>query len=327
MFDLVDERSHPNTNELWVLLRDLNNAKLTLKFFGYELGRRLSVALPPLTHLVPQHVGLESKPSTQADLESDWAGYWIGELKSARLFHRKLWELAYVLQAIHENGHLRSGARGLGFGCGEEPLPSYFANHGIDVTVTDLDPGAAAAQGWVDTNQHTSSLDMVYQAHLVGREQFDKYVSLRHVDMNAIPPDLRNYDFCWSICALEHIGSIRKGLDFIENSLHTLRSGGIAIHTTEFNYLDDEHTIDDWPTVLFQKRHFRELAERLESQGHRVAPLDFDVGNKPLDTFIDLPPYHHNWNSYQRDIWKDEIQHIKVSVDGFAVTCFGIIIR
>ena len=120
---------------------------------------------------------------------------------------------------------------------------------------------------------------------------------------------------------------IRKGLDFIENSLHTLRSGGIAIHTTEFNYLDDEHTIDDWPTVLFQKRHFRELAERLESQGHRVAPLDFDVGNKPLDTFIDLPPYHHNWNSYQRDIWKDEIQHIKVSVDGFAVTCFGIIIR
>jgi hypothetical protein len=74
LFDLVDERSHPNTNELWVLLRDLNNAKLTLKFFGYELGRRLSVALPPLTHLVPQHVGLESKPSTQADLESDWAG-------------------------------------------------------------------------------------------------------------------------------------------------------------------------------------------------------------------------------------------------------------
>jgi 2-polyprenyl-3-methyl-5-hydroxy-6-metoxy-1,4-benzoquinol methylase len=327
LFDLVDERSHPNTNELWVLLRDLNNARLTLKFFGYELGRRLSVALPPPTDLVPQHVGLDSKPSTQADLESDWAGYWIGELKSARLFHRKLWELAYVLQAIHENGHLRSGARGLGFGCGEEPLPSYFANLGIDVTVTDLDPGAAAAQGWVDTNQHTSSLDMVYQAHLVGREQFNKHVSLRYVDMNAIPPDLRDFDFCWSICALEHIGSIRKGLDFIENSLRTLRSGGIAIHTTEFNYLDDEHTIDDWPTVLFQKQHFRDLAERLGSQGHHVAPLDFDVGNKPLDTFIDLPPYHHNWNSYQRDIWKNEIQHIKVSVDGFAVTCFGIIIR
>ncbi len=324
---LVDERSHPNTDALWVHLRDLNNARLTIKFFGYELARTLAAALPTPTDLVAQHVGLHSKPSTQADLESDWAAYWLSELKAARIFHRKLWEFAYALQAIYENGHLRPGARGLGFGCGEEPLPSYFANHGIHVTVTDLDPGKVAARGWANTNQHTSSLDMAYQAHLVSRDQFDKYVSLRYVDMNVIPSDLRDYDFCWSICALEHIGSIQKGLDFIENSLHTLRPGGIAVHTTEYNFLNDEQTIDDWVTVLFQKRHFRELAERLERHGHHVAPLDFDAGDKPLDKFIDLPPYEQDWNSYQRAIWKGQIHHIKVSFDGFACTCFGIIIR
>ena len=327
LFSLVNEQSHPNPNELWVLLRDLNNAKLTIKFFGYELGRALSAALPPPTGLAPRHVGLRSKPSTQEDLESDWAAYWLGELKCARLFHRKLWEFAYVLQALHDNGHLQSGARGLGFGCGEEPLPSYFANHGLHITVTDLDPRESAARGWIDTNQHTSSIDLVYQSHLVSRERFDRHVTLRHVDMNAIPPDLRDYDFCWSICALEHIGSIEKGLDFIENSLRTLRPGGTAIHTTEFNFLNDEQTIDDWPTVLFQKRHFRELAERLERQGHHVAALDFDFGDKPLDKFIDVPPYNYNWNSYQQEVWKSEVHHLKVSVDGFACTCFGIIVR
>jgi hypothetical protein len=326
-FGFVDEQSHPNINELWVHLRDLNNARLTIKFFGYELGRMLADALPPATDLRPRHVGLQSKPSTQADLETDWAAYWIGELKSARIFHRKLWEFAYVLQAIYENGHLHAGARGLGFGCGEEPLPSYFASHGIDITVTDLDPAESAARGWINTSQHTSSIDMVYQAHLVAREQFDRHVSLRYVDMNAIPPGLCAYDFCWSICALEHIGSIQKGLDFIENSLDTLRSGGVAIHTTEFNFMNDEQTIDDWPTVLFQKRHFRELAERLERQGHHVASLDFDVGDKPLDKFIDLPPYTHDWTSYQRSIWHGPSPQLKVSVDGFACTCFGIIVR
>ena len=295
LLDLVDEKSHPNADQIWVLVRDLTNAKLTIKFFGYELARTLAAALPSRTDLVPQHVGLKSKASTQADLENDWTAYWIGELKAARIFHRKLWEFAYVLQAVYENGFLQSGTRGLGFGCGEEPLPSYFARHGVDITVTDLDPGKAS--GWIDTSQHTSSLDKVYQAHLVSCEQFDRHTSLRYVDMNAIPSDLVDYDFCWSICALEHIGSIQKGLDFIENSLRTLRSGGIAIHTTEFNFLNDEQTIDDWPTVLFQKRHFIELAERLRRQGHHVAPLDFDVGDKPLDKFIDLPPYEWNWNS------------------------------
>jgi hypothetical protein len=324
---LVDERSHPNIDALWLLLRDLDNARLSIKFFGYELGRNLAAALPARTGLMARHVGLQSKPSTQADLESDWAAYWIGELKSAHIFHRKLWEFAYVLQAIHENGCLRPGSRGLGFGCGEEPLPSYFAEHGVDVTVTDLGPAEAAGKGWIDTSQHTSSLDAAYHAHLVSREQFDRHVSLRYVDMNAIPADLRDFDFCWSICALEHIGSIKKGLDFIENSLRTLRSGGLAVHTTEFNFLNDERTIDDWPTVLFQKQHFRLLAERLERQGHYVAPLDFDVGDKPLDKFIDLPPYNHDWTAYQRDIWKGPVHQLKLSVDGFACTCFGIIVR
>jgi 2-polyprenyl-3-methyl-5-hydroxy-6-metoxy-1,4-benzoquinol methylase len=323
---LVDTNLRPNLDPYWLAIRDLDNLRLTVKHFGYELARNLSAALPPPTGLEARRVGLSSKPSTQADLESDWARYWIAELKVAHIFHRKLWEFAYALQAIFEHGHMRAGARGLGFGCGEEPLPSYLANLGIQVTMTDLAPDAAAAKGWIDTAQHASTIDIGFRPELVSREVFDRNVRLRYVDMNAIPPDLCDYDFCWSICALEHVGSIRQGLDFIENSLQTLRPGGMAVHTTEFNFLNDKQTVDNWVTVLFQKEHFRSIADRLERQGYEVASLDFNVGNKPLDRFIDVPPYQ--WElSPEQCAWGSQPGHIKLSVDGFACTCFGLIIR
>lgn len=155
----------------------------------------------------------------------------------------------------------------------------------------------------------------------MSRELFDRHVALRYVDMNRIPPDLVDYDFTWSVCAFEHLGSIACGLAFVENAMATLRPGGLAVHTTEFNFLDDKNTVDNWPTVLFQRRHFELLAARLREQGHEVAELDFDVGADPLDKFIDLPPFTDAWTK------SIEAPHIKLAVDGFACTCFGLLIR
>jgi hypothetical protein len=324
---LVTAESQPNNDQLWRLLRDLENIKLNIKFFGYEMARTLSAALPPRTGLSAQAVGLKSKPSIQRDLESDWAAYWIQELQVSHIFHRKLWELVYVMQAIYEGGHLRAGARGLGFGCGEEPIPSYLASRDVYVTATDLPVEDAEAKGWVEHSQHMSRADASYKAKVLSREQFDRQVQLRYVDMNDIPGDLRDYDFCWSICALEHLGSLKLGLDFIENSLATLRSGGTAVHTTNFNFLNDEQTVDNCSTVLYQRKHFEDLAERLQQRGHYVAPLTFNVGRKPMDRFIDLPPFPHDWPQWQRDMWQEDVIHMKISTDGFAVTCFGVIVR
>lgn len=324
---LTNESAEPNMNPLAFRLRNLDAMALNLKFFGYELAKALAAALPPRTGLEPAPVGLRCKPSTQADMESDWVAYWLGELKVPVVFHRKLWEFAYMLQALWERGMLEPGRRGLGFGCGTEPLPSYLASRGIDVTVTDLAPEASTDLGWSNTNQHTATLDHAFKADLVGREAFDRHVTLSYVDMNAIPPDLTDYDFCWSICALEHLGSIAKGLDFIQNSLNTLKPGGVAIHTTEFNFLSETQTIDNWPTVLFLRQHFITVAERLRALGHEVAELDFAVGDKPLDRFIDLPPWEHDMNDYVRSNWGAGHVHLKLSIDGFPSTCFGLIIR
>jgi 2-polyprenyl-3-methyl-5-hydroxy-6-metoxy-1,4-benzoquinol methylase len=325
---LIDAQSRPNLRTLNVLANRIDTLSLSVKFFGYELARTLAEALPSCADVPVQSLALACKPSTQADIASDWVAHWCGQLQIPRVYHRKVWELAYVLQAIHTHGALRPGATGLGFGCGREPIASYLAARGVAVTITDQPPETMANQGWTRTGQYTSSSEDSFHPHLVDRDRFDDLVTLRHVDMNAIPTDLAGYDFCWSVCALEHLGSIEQGLSFVENTLNTVRPGGLSVHTTEFNFANDRQTIDNWPTVLFQRQHFESLAARLRARGHSVAPLDFDVGNQPLDKFIDLPPYLDHRESAQLRTWaKDGTPHLKLAIDGFASTCFGLIVH
>ena len=322
----TDAQSRPNLNPLRFELRELNALALNVKSFGYELARALAGALPAREHLSPAYVGLGCKPSTQADMESDWVAYWLGELKVPVVFHRKLWEYAYLLQALSDAGLLRPGAKGLGFGCGAEPIASYLASRGVETLVTDVAPEATAANGWTESGQHAASRDTAFHAHLVDGAAFEALVAHRSVDMTAIPEDLADFDFCWSICAFEHLGSIEAGLAFVKNAMRTLKAGGLAVHTTEFNFLDDERTLDNWPTVLFQRAHFERLADELKVLGHAVAPLDFDTGAKPLDRFIDVPPYEHDWGAAVRAHFGGESRHLKLSIDGFPSTCFGLIV-
>lgn len=246
-------------------------------------------------------------------------------MKTPVIYHRKLWELTYVLQALHEHGLLTAGMRGLGFGCGREPIASYLASRSVAVTVTDLAEEEARARGWVATDQHLDTRETVFFAHLVDRATFDTLVDHAVADMNLIPAHLTDYDFCWSTCAMEHLGSLQHGLDFVENALATLRPGGVSVHTMEYNVESDGPTIDNWVTVLFQRKHLEALAERLSARGHQVATLDFDVGNQPMDRFIDVPPWLHDLPQEYRDRLGDPY-HLKIGIDGFVSTCFGIIV-
>jgi len=325
IMEIVSPDSQPNINRLGELVRDIRLLSLNIKSLGYDLARQLAAALPPPGQTAARHVGLKTSLSTQADIESDWVAHWCGELKVPVVFHRKLWELSYILQAFHENGMIAPGRRGLGFGSGSEPLSSYLASRGVASTVTDLPIEAAQGRGWIETSQHASGLDNAFHPKLVSREQFDQLVDFRPVDMTDIPDDLIGYDFCWSVCALEHLGTIEKGLTFIERSLDTIRPGGLSVHTTEFN-IENGPTIDNWPSVLFQRRHFTELAGRLEAQGHKVAEIDFNPGDKILDRFIDLPPWGHDVLSGELDPWLRETVHLKLGMGGFISTCAGIIV-
>lgn len=63
-----------------------------------------------------------SRACRQADFETPWFSYWAEALGAHPAYHRKLWEVVYICQALHERGLLTEGRRGLGFGVGREPL-------------------------------------------------------------------------------------------------------------------------------------------------------------------------------------------------------------
>lgn len=250
----------------------------------------------------------------QASFEEPHFAYWAARLGEGLRYHRKLWEFVFVSQVLWERGALVSRARGLGFGVGLEPLAAFFASQDCEVIGTDMSPAVAEEAGWIATNEHAHGKEALRRPWVCPDVLFDRNVSFRECDMNAIPDDLTGFDFCWSACALEHLGSIQKGLDFVVRSVECLKPGGWAVHTTELNLSSNDDTVDNMDTVLFRRRDLEALAARLTAMGHHVAPFDFDPGVGPLDNYIDVPPYRVE-------------PHLKLALWGYSTTSVGLIIQ
>jgi hypothetical protein len=199
--------------------------------------------------------------------------------------HRKQWELVYIYRSLEMVGMIGSGRRGLVFGVGREKLPALFVAQGCRIVATDQ-PAGRGDRHWAKVDQHANSLDKVFFAEIAGREEFYRDASFRAVDMKAIPSDLTGFDFCWSACALEHLGSLRLGFDFIESALGCLAPGGVAVHTTEFNLLSDLKTIERGRSVVYRERDLLTFAADLRRQGHSVT-LNLHPGSEAADLMVD----------------------------------------
>lgn len=250
----------------------------------------------------------------QDSFEQPYFSFWSARLKENLRYHRKLWEFVFISQALWERGMCVPGRRGLGFGVGREPLTAMFASEGVAVTATDLAADGRVELGWGATNQHATEKEALRNSAVCPDPVFDRNVEFRPCDMNAVSGDLTGYDFCWSACALEHLGSIQKGLAFIERSIDCLAPGGWAVHTTEFNISSNDATVDNEGTVLFRKRDIEGLMRELSAQGHEVAEIDWSWGGRPVEQYLDVPPF------------RDE-PHLKMALGGFQTTSIGLIIR
>ena len=251
------------------------------------------------------HERLLSCLCTKSMLQSDAFRYWLDELGERSRLHRKVWELSYIVQTLHERDKLNPGCRGLGFAVGMEPLSSYFASRGCTVTATDLDAADERSIEWAETGQHAAADSQLNSRNLCSPDVFEKNVSYRAVDMNVIPDDLQDYDFTWSTCSFEHCGSIGLGKRFLREQMKCLKPGGIAVHTTEFNLSSNEDTIDEGGCVIFRRQDVEGMVRDLQADGHYVEPLDLWAGDAPEDHWIDVPPYGENkhlklelWHKY-----------------------------
>jgi hypothetical protein len=313
LFGLTTGSGQPNFAKVAERLRSLPAFSINTKLFGHELAEKYYPCERKPTKMS------RFIPKWGASIYDDFCEQWFfdtcAELNINPILHRKVWEEVYVVNTLRP--HLKAGSKGIVFGVGEERLPSYFASKGCQILATDLNPNDENSKGWSATAQ-LGSLDKIYKPDLIDKDSFDCLVQFEYADMNNIGEHLHSqFDFVWTVCAFEHLGSIEKGLQFIENTGKLLKKGGISVHTTEFNYSKEE-TIDNWGTVLFRKSDFEALRGRLSQ--YKLPLVDYSVGKNPVDSFIDMPPYA--WHEGHNESLN--FCHLKLMVDGFPSTCFGL---
>ena len=259
-----------------------------------------------------------SQTCTMSQVASPCFAEWCARLNHRIQKHRKLWEWVYIAHSLDHMGALQPGHRGLGFGVGKERLISYFASRGCSILATDIDYEQARASGWVDTDQYSLNKQDLNGFGLCPEGDFDRLVDYRNMDMREIDEGLRDYDFVWSSCAFEHLGSPEAGLDFVMNSMDCLKPSGVGVHTTELNVSSADETLDSGHTILYRKCDLESLAARLEADGHQVEPLNFNAGSDPVDFDV----YHPGV-----EVMHTKENHLKLGVGKFVTSSFGLIVR
>ena len=281
------------------------------------IGGKVPAGLDLLEDEEPTLEDIRSQLVTEGQFNSPLYLKWCNEMREKMRYHRKQWEFVYTLQALDQAGLLRDGSRGLGFGVGNEPLPAVLAKYGCSILATEINIESPHGAGWVSNTTVDQELDRLNDRRICDPDAFRSRVQYRDVDMNHVPEDLAGFDFVWSCCSLEHLGSLDLASNFIFKSLECLKPGGVAVHTTEYNVFPAVFTVTKGSTVFFRRKDILTLAERLLYAGHTLS-INFHSGRGALDRHIDFPPHSEN-------------KHLKLFVTKrgrmIVTTSIGLIIR
>jgi hypothetical protein len=142
----------------------------------------------------------------------------------------------------------------------------------------------------VERDEHASSLGGMFMPDMVSKERFDELVSFQHADMNHISPELHGkINFVWSMCSLEHAGSISMGYRLALDSMEVLKPGGAAVYTEKFTLSSLDKTIERGDTALWRKHDMQRLWEDHLSLGYTMQEPCWNAGGYHSDA----PPLHH----------------------------------
>ena len=250
-----------------------------------------------------------SQVCTAAQFASDDFTRLMDLIKQQPRLHRKQWEYAYVLRVLELTDMLRAGRTALGFGCGNEPISAVLASAGVRVTATEH-PGFRPG----GEDRVVSSVMDLFYGGICSEDVFRAQVSHRPVDMLQLPGDLGQFDTVWACSAIEELGSIQAGSDFVLAATKLLRPGGVGIFTTQFNLRSDTETLELPTLSAWRRLDLLNLQSRLIDAGCEMLPLSLTGGKLPEDAIIDTPPYGNP-------------VHLKLMVEDHAITSIGFALR
>lgn len=189
-----------------------------------------------------------------------------------------------------------------------------FAAYGADILATDLN--AEPSDLWAKTGQQVQTLEQFHWPNLISANEFNARVNFQPVDMRDLSALLSgSFNFLWSSCSLEHLGSLEQGLEFVENAMDLLKPSGVAVHTTEFNISSLDETLETGPNVIYRQKDLRQLEQRLRRRSATLHSISFESGNSEFDRDFDRPPYYASGR-----------QHIKLELGGYVSTSILLVI-
>lgn len=213
-----------------------------------------------------------SQVGTAAQLREKAAAPWLRLLRDEPPSDPARWQAVYTLEALRRYGMLEAGARGLGLGVADGPLPAILASH--DVSVLVAPPSETMVEG------EAAFLDGLRRPHLGDARRFEQNVTAQSALLTPLPPEFVNFDFLWSTDAIGQLGSVRAGLAFIEDAMACLRPRGLAVHSFPYDLTQREPGGDD---SVAQRRHVERIALILVSRGHEVAQMKIDTKGALID--------------------------------------------
>ncbi len=165
------------------------------------------------------------------------------ELREVPRFHRKQWEFAMIFHALQELGKLGEDKVGLSMGGGRELVAYALAQHVRQLVITDL---YETETTW--DCARTEDPDEFIRRHKPFPVADAKLKALR-MDMRDLHFPDRTFDFCYSTCAVEHIGGWEDFLKHFNEVARVLKDDGVYVFTTEV--LFEEETIRDEHNYVF----------------------------------------------------------------------------
>jgi SAM-dependent methyltransferase len=173
------------------------------------------------------------------------------ELRETPRFHRKQWEFALVFRALQRLGLLERSHEGLVLGGGRERLLYAVAPRVRRLLVTDLyAPDTTWSEARTDDPDRYVREGAPFAADLGALE-------VRRMDMRELALPDAAFDFAYSCCAIEHIGTEADFAFHLCEVARVLRPGGAYVFTTEFHH--GRETLRDPGNFIFGTDALRAL--------------------------------------------------------------------
>jgi SAM-dependent methyltransferase len=196
------------------------------------------------------------------------------ELRETPRFHRKQWESAMIFLALKEQGKLDSDRLGLSMGGGKELIAYALAPRTRQLVVTDL---YDINTGWDCAK--TDDPD-TYIRHNKPFSVDDAKLKALRMDMRDLKFADNTFDFCYSTCAVEHIGETADFFRHFNEVALVLKDDGVYVFTTEFLFGDT--TIRDDHNFVFAIHELRDI----------LAASDLVVDH-PFDARLSMHSIHY----------------------------------